>query len=402
MDRFTVLGGGSPFTVGLIDALLAEVSLPPHELVLYGRHRANLDLVREYAARRLGSLGWEVAGSTELREALTGAHYILHQIRYGGLEGRVEDEQLASKFDAVADETLGPGALNAALRMAPALRAVAAEISATAPHAWVLNLTNPLTVAVSILADEGVTRCIGLCELPWSTARTIADVLELPLARLDWHYRGLNHRGFIVRLVCGNTDQFPSLLRRLGNGSIVGIPAAVIARLGAVPTKYFSLIHRRGSHASGRAQFVGALRDRILSELQMLPHTTPPSLRRRGLDWYGESVVPMLAALHASRPRRQLVNLPCPDGLTRELHASVSAEGIVPEPPVDVKQGVHDLLFRFEQHERRVLEAIMHSSRSTIATALAADPTVEPSMIPALADALSTRRAAPNTSESLC
>jgi 6-phospho-beta-glucosidase len=397
VDRFTVLGGGSPFTVGLIDALLADVSLPPHELVLYGRNRANLDLVRKYALRRLGSLSWEVVASTELREALTGARYILHQIRYGGLEGRAEDEELASQFGAVADETLGPGALNAALRMAPALRAVAAEISATAPQAWVFNLTNPLSIAVAILTEEGVTRCVGLCELPFSTVRTLAAILDLPPDHLDWHYRGLNHRGFIVRPSCGGIDQLPRLLERLGNGHLGGIPAAVIADLRVVPTKYYSLLHQRSRPVSGRADFVRALSNRIFFELQARPDTTPTSLRWRRLDWYAESVVPTLAALHASRPSRQVVNLPCWDGLTREVTALVSAQGIVPEPPVDVNPRVRDLLIQFEQHERRVLEAVMHPSLATVEAAIAADPTVGRSAAPALADALWRRHPASGT-----
>jgi 6-phospho-beta-glucosidase len=377
----------------LIDALLEDASLPPHELVLYGRHPAHLHLVREYAAHRLGPLGWEVVASTELHVALIGAHYILHQIRYGGLEGRVEDEQLASEFGTVADETLGPGALNAALRMAPYLRAMAATIATTAPQAWVLNLTNPLSIAVAVLVDGGVTRCIGLCELPSTTARKIAALLNVPLDDLEWHYRGLNHRGFIVRLARSGVNQSSTLLQRLGNGDIGGIPASVISELRAVPTKYYALIHGRRGPALGRAEFVRALGDQILCELQAAPHATPSSLRRRRLDWYSESVVPAIAALHSARPRRQVVNLPSEDGLIRELHASVSTAGVVPEPPPDVPQRVHDLLTRFEQHERRVLEAVEHPSAATIGAALAADPTIDPSASSALADELSKRHA---------
>lgn len=392
MDRFTILGGSSPYTISLIDALRSETSLPPHELVLNGRNQRHLDLVCQYATSHLTPLGWKVITCTDLREALNGARFILHQVRYGGLEGRAEDEQLALEFGSPADETLGPAGLSAALRMAPRLRAVAATIVATAPRAWVLNLTNPLSIAVSILAAEGVTRCIGLCELPLTTASKVASLLDVPLDSLIWRYRGLNHRGFIVRLERDEVDLIPSLTQRLGKGSIGGIPAGVIAELGAVPTKYFRLMQPGSSFSVGRAAFVRELRHRILKELQSAPHKSPPSLRQREITWYKESVVPTLTALHTTTESRLVVNLPDEDGITREVNARVATSGITPEPPVDAPPRVQDHLRQFDVHERRVLEAVNHPSPARIEAALAADPTVKPSTIPALTVALWHRR----------
>jgi 6-phospho-beta-glucosidase len=336
----------------------------------------------------LKPLGWEVEASTDLVEALSGARYVVHQIRYGGLEGRAEDELLASGFGAAVDETLGPGALNSALRMAPQLRVVARAIVSVAPDAWVLNLTNPLSVATSILAEEGVRRCIGLCELPASTAGLVATLLGLPPSRLDWSYRGLNHRGFIVGLESDGQDQWPHLLERLGEGSLGDIPAATIVMLGAVPTKYFALVQRARRPAPGRAEYVRELRDRIVRELQSAPHLLPPSLRMRRLPWYVESVVPALASLRSSRNNRLVVNLPGEDDITREMHATLSAAGVTGEAPPVVSKPVQDYLERFELHERRVLEAVANPSYETVAFALAADPTLEPGADSTLADGL--------------
>ncbi len=393
MDRLTVLGGGGPFTLGLIEALLGDRSLSPFELVLYGRTRDSLELVRAYAASRLGPLGWEVVASTDLPEALSGARYVIHQIRYGGLEGRDEDERLASRFGAVGDETLGPGALNSALRMAPLLRVVAGAISAAAPEAWVLNLTNPLSVATTILADEGVERCIGLCELPSTTAGMVAGLLGIPLSRLDWHYRGLNHRGFIVGLRSAGEDQLPRLISRLNGDTLGGIPASTIAKLEAVPTKYFALMQEAGGPPPGRAEYVRDLRDRIVQELRTAPEIAPPSLRLRRLPWYEESVVPALASLGSDQPLRQVINLRCKDGVTREVHATLSAGGLSPEPPPRVSEPVRIYLERFERHERRVLDAVRSPSAETIENALAVDPTLGSASVRSLTEALCARHA---------
>jgi 6-phospho-beta-glucosidase len=377
VDRLTVLGGGSPFTLGLVESLVADLDSPPMELVLYGRDAAVLELVRRYTASRMEALGWKVEASTDLGEALSGARYVLHQIRYGGLEGRTEDEMLAARLGVAADETLGPGALNSALRMAPQLRIVARAIGSVAPDAWVLNLTNPLSVATSLLLENGVKRCIGLCELPASTARMVATTLGCALGRLNWSYRGLNHLGFIVGLEYQGKQQLDCLLARLGTGDLGGIPAATIAMLRAIPTKYFALVHGTKPPAPGRAEYVRRLRQRIVEELSGAPSVLPPSLRLRRLPWYAESVVPALAALASPRARRLIVNLRCEDGITREMQATVSADGITPEAPPTVSPAIRDYLEIFELHEQRVLEAVADPSYETVAYALAADPTLD-------------------------
>jgi 6-phospho-beta-glucosidase len=272
--------------------------------------------------------------------------------------------------------------------MAPQLRVIAGAIASVAPDAWVLNLTNPLSVATSILSEEGVKLCIGLCELPSSTAGMVATLLDLPPSRLDWDYRGLNHRGFIVGLKCDGQDQLPRLLVRLGDGNLGGIPAAAIATLGAVPMKYFALVQGAHGPAPGRAEYVRGLRDRIVQELRSAPHVLPPSLRMRRLPWYAKSVVPALASLRSSKTRRLVVNLRCEDGITREMYAALSAAAVTGEAPPAVPATVRDYLEQFELHERRVLEAVANPSYETVASALAVDPTLAPGASSALANAV--------------
>src|SRR5271163_542825 len=146
MTKLAILGGSSPFTAAFIDALAqAGYRLPPCALWLHGRNGQNLESISRYSAACLEPLGWSVNSTTLLREALEGAYIVIHQIRYGGLDGRAEDERIAAEYGAAADETLGPGALHSILRTVSELRSVSREIALSAPEAWVLNLTNPLS-----------------------------------------------------------------------------------------------------------------------------------------------------------------------------------------------------------------------------------------------------------------
>ena len=141
MTKLAILGGSSPFTAAFIDALAhAAHRLPDCALWLHGRNDQNLESVSRYGATCLEPLGWSVYSTTKLREALEGAYIVIHQIRYGGLYGRAEDEKVAADYGAAADETLGPGALHCILRTISELRGVSRQIALTAPEAWVLNL----------------------------------------------------------------------------------------------------------------------------------------------------------------------------------------------------------------------------------------------------------------------
>src|SRR5262245_57952451 len=105
--RLAVLGGSSPFTAALVDALAdAGIAIPPQELSLQGRNLGNALLVQRYAQHRLEPLGWSVVVEGRLDRAIQGAWLIVHQNRYGGTEGRCEDEEAALRFGIEPDERL--------------------------------------------------------------------------------------------------------------------------------------------------------------------------------------------------------------------------------------------------------------------------------------------------------
>jgi len=355
MDRLVVLGGSSPFTAGLIDALEnAADSVAPCDLVLHGRRPGALDAIAGYAHHRLGPLGWRIGTGTVLREALAGARFVVHQIRYGGMDGRAEDEAMALRFGIHPDETLGPAALNTILRIAPCLAATGAMLAKTCPDAWVLNLTNPLSLATALMTQAGVKRCVGVCELPRVTAMRAAQALGIPFEEVSWTYQGFNHRGFIVALRRGGSNLIPELTRRLGHDAFAGIFPDEIARLDAVPTKYFRLFRSSAPPEGGRAGFLAGLREQIVQELTRRPGTSPPSLRERYMEWYPEGVVPMLAALRSGGTSSQIVNLGSQDGLVREMHALVSEDSIVPCAAPAARGEVALWLDRFERNERKL------------------------------------------------
>ena len=384
----TILGGSSPFTVSLVDAL-AEAKLPPQTLRLLGRNCRNLNAVANYARYHLKD--WAVERYTDLEPALTNSQIVLNQIRYGGMHGRAIDENLAHEFHAPADETLGPGALHRAIQLIPHLDHLASAYRRCCPDAWLLNLTNPLTVAVARLRMQGVEKCIGLCELPRVTVQIAAKMLGLDSEKASWRYAGFNHRGFIVGLTWDNIDHTQALARNLRGKTLAGVSAETISTLGVIPTKYFAYYQNLGGTKSvGRAKFLDELRERVLGQLEADPSRSPPALSERYLLWYSQSVVPLLKSLHSDTESLQVVNTYMDDGLVREGCALVSRKGIAPILPAPVQGPAWEWLNQIEIHERAVMDVVARPNLETITLALEADPLLPPQYVVPCANRINT------------
>lgn len=384
--RLAVLGGSSPFTAAFVEALRDDdAGVPPMELVLHGRSHTPLARMRGYAEHRLGPLGWTVRAETELASALHGAAVVLHQIRYGGMQGREAGEAFCARFGVPADETLGPAALRTALELGPAMARTADAIHACAPDAAVLNLTNPLSCATALLA-EAAPRSWGLCELPVFTVAEAAAHFGLGIDDVEWEYAGLNHRGFVTALRHGGRDLLAELPARLGERTIGGIGAGEIAALGALPLKYHRLLAGE-LPAPGRAAYLSGVRDALLRELRE-PARVPARLGDRAMPWYAQAAVPVLAALLGGRTAHLTINLDPGDGMVEEVKAVVDGDGVHPVPAGEAPPVAAAWLARFRAHERAVMRAVLDPGAETVHAALAADPVVPAALVERMADAL--------------
>lgn len=376
----TVLGGSTPFVTALFDAIAAsDYRTRPRTLTLHGRNQRALEIVGRRAMHLLSRFGWTVRTTTELDRALEGARHVIHQIRYGGWDGRLASEDISERFGLPVDETLGPGALLVAIRNAQALREMARAIRTCCPDAWIVNLTNPLSVTTALLSTTGVARCIGLCELPQSTASRIAELVGVDSATLEWSYAGLNHRGFLYDLSVAGRPIIADLLRLLPGDDVLNVDRHDIDLLAAVPLKYFAM-QRQRSRTARRARVLHDLGEALLREIDQDCAVSPPSLQRRRMDWYATSVVPFLSTLDNHDKTTHVVNVMGASGIVVETKATVVGT-VVPEQGQPPPAAVREWLDRFTAHEKAVLTATQSPSTRAIRDALALDPMVPDSQV---------------------
>jgi 6-phospho-beta-glucosidase len=292
--RLTVLGGGG-FRVPLVHRALLEDAGDRAgrvtELVLHDTDPARLRAVgavlahqaEAHGASRGGAgrggqaaPGPAVRATTDLDEALRGADFVFSAIRVGGLAGRTRDERIPLAEGVLGQETVGAGGVLYGLRTLPVAVHIAQRVAAVAPDAWVINFTNPagmVTEAMSrVFREHGLgERVIGICDSPVGLCRRAARAVGADPDHADYDYVGLNHLGWLRRVVVGGRDLLPGLLAETDRlesfeeGKLFG--ADWLRTLGALPNEYLHYYYFNREAVSAVAS-ADATRGEFLSQQQ--------------------------------------------------------------------------------------------------------------------------------------
>ena len=146
--KLVVIGGGSSYTPELIEGVINhQKSLPITEVVLADIEmgREKLFINTEFTRRMIKKAGLsiEVKGTSDRKEALFGADFIITQIRVGGLDARERDERIPLKYGMIGQETTGIGGCLKALRTIPVILDICKDIEKLCPEAWLINSNFP-------------------------------------------------------------------------------------------------------------------------------------------------------------------------------------------------------------------------------------------------------------------
>ncbi|MET8948982.1 6-phospho-beta-glucosidase [Streptomyces sp. NPDC004542] len=242
--KLTVLGGGGFRVPYVYQALLHDQGTPRIDDVwLYDTDPARLKAMAEVLAGFADGFpdAPRVTVSTSLDEALEGSDFVFAAIRVGGLAGRMCDERVALDLNVLGQETTGPGGLAYGLRTIPVMLDIAHRVRRLAPDAYVINFTNPAGMITEAMQSVLGDRVLGICDTPSGLGRRIATTLGLDPSRAQFDYVGLNHLGWMRRVLHNGEDVLPRLLadERLGSleeGVVFG--TQWLRDLGVIPNEY--------------------------------------------------------------------------------------------------------------------------------------------------------------------
>lgn len=229
--KIAMIGAGSVgFTRRLLRDLLSVPELADTHFAFHDLSEHNMDMVTQLCRRDIAANGLAatVEATTDRREALTDADYVLCMIRQGGLEAFQSDIDIPLKYgvDQCVGDTLSAGGLMYAQRTIPALLDFCRDIREVAkPDARLLNYSNPMAMNTWACNKYGGVPTIGLCHgvqgAHWQVSRATEQwakatgklAADETLSRRDVEsvFAGINHQTWCVQATWRGIDLIPQM-----------------------------------------------------------------------------------------------------------------------------------------------------------------------------------------------
>ena len=211
-----MMGAGSlVFCKTLMSDFLATPALAGSEYRLMALTHTRLDKMHDFVQRLIRDNGIEatVTATTDRREALAGADYVVVMLQVGGVEEFRQDYEIPMKYgvDQCIADTLGPGGVFRALRHIPALLEIARDMRELCPGAILFNYANPMGMCCAALGRVPGLQFVGLCHGVQTTMDLIASYVDVPKDEIDFLAAGINHMAWFLRLEHQGRDLYPIL-----------------------------------------------------------------------------------------------------------------------------------------------------------------------------------------------
>lgn len=246
MARIAFIGAGSAvFARALLYDLL---TFPEFHSATIHLMDIDADRLRDSAtvARRVAdaaSASPTICTTTDRREALQDADYVINMIQVGGYDpATINDFEIPKKYGLrqTIGDTLGIGGIMRGLRTIPVMLDIARDMEELCPDALLLNYSNPMAMLTWVMTRNTGIRTVGLCHSVFGTARELANVLEIPASEIDYHCAGINHMAFFLRFEHKGVDLYPRLKELATNDDFPGferVRASILRHFGYFVTE---------------------------------------------------------------------------------------------------------------------------------------------------------------------
>lgn len=398
--KLAVIGGGSTYTPELIDGVIKRhARLPITHIHLVDIEPTKLEIIAAFAKRMIAAaqLDIEVEFGTDLRTGVRGSSFVVSQFRVGTQAARHRDELLGRKYGLVGQETVGVGGFAKALRTIPVALNVARTIAEEAPHAILLNFTNPAgLITQTIIQEVPQLTTIGLCNVPWNTRIEVAEAMGVPADQVSFDYIGLNHLSWIRGVEVNGKDRSIDAIKAFRGltidkakpGDSPAWTQSSIDMLQAIPNYYLLYYYsekewieyqsKNPTRASEVMKIEEILIEKFKDETLI---TKPEELMQRGGAYYSDSAAELMADIHTNAGTTHIVNtlnngaVPgFPDDAVMELPAVITSDGAKSIKTSGMRGDIDALVRSVKDFELLTIEAALHGDEECALRALITNP----------------------------
>lgn len=216
MAKIAIIGAGSIiFCKTLLNDLFATPVLEGSTYSLMGPTMWKLEKMKTYADQIIAknNLKAQVACTTDRREALKDANYVILMFQVGGVDAFRMDYEIPMKYgvDQCIADSMGPGGVFRCLRSAPVLLSLGTDIAELCPGAVVLNYVNPMGAVCTTMGQGTGMIFVGLCHGVQTTLDLIAGYTDCEKKDIDYLCAGINHMAWFLKIEKDGRDLYPLL-----------------------------------------------------------------------------------------------------------------------------------------------------------------------------------------------
>jgi alpha-galactosidase len=218
--KIVLIGAGSAvFTQGLVADMILAPDLGPWELGLVDIDPQALATAEGLSRRMVEAKGGDIVitASTDRRDILPGAEVVVCTVGVGRRRAWETDVFIPRQYGVnqpVGDSVM-PGGISRAMRMIPALVAIAQDVQALCPDAFFVNYANPMMANCWAIRQATGLPVVGLCHGVFDTERQLAAFIGAPLKEVTSLAVGLNHLTFIFDFRWRGRDAWPLVQAKL-------------------------------------------------------------------------------------------------------------------------------------------------------------------------------------------
>lgn len=396
--KIAIIGSGSTYTPELIEGFINKKdSLPVTDIYFMDIDDRKLSVVGELGRRQLVAAGinCNVVLTKDLDEALTGADFVLAQIRVGKLPARILDERIPLKYDLIGQETNGIGGFFKGMRTIPEIMKITKKMEQLCPDAWIINFSNPSGMIAEAVLNHTKIKMLGLCNVPINMIDSVKRRLGLKEAEVE--YVGLNHLSWITSIVADGKDYLQTAIKEgINSEAMKNIPSSgftpeLIQTVGAIPSSYLEYYYYKDSKLENakkaeksRGEVCLDIEEQLLdiyknSEL----HVKPELLNKRGGSRYSEVALNLVDSIYNDKNDIQVVNCMnmgaidfMEDTDVIEISARIGKNGATPIKANFENEHIKQYMLLMKAYEKHSVNAALNGDVDEAMRALMINPLV--------------------------
>jgi alpha-galactosidase/6-phospho-beta-glucosidase family protein len=411
--RICFVGGGS---YNWMPKLLGDLALTADlegTIVLHDVNPTALEDIQRYGRKLRDRAGarFRIETTPDLERGLDGAQFVVVTITTGGLPTMALDLDIPEKYGVYQSvgDTVGPGGLSRALRNVPVMVGIAQAMERRCPDAWMLNLTNPLTVLTRVVTMTTRIKAMGLCHELFGVRGGLMRILGGGVADFEMRVAGINHLIWLLDLTLKGQDALQLVRDFASEGRSLPLPPSrgewhepfvdrwklklqLFELYGALPAAgdrhlaeffpyFLTDATRQGAdfgvqltRISHRERQVEAAREAVHAAIA---GELPPLARSP------EATADIVSAVANGRSVRTIVNLPntgqidnLPRGAVVETLAEITSAGAQPLTVGPLPPGVLSTLEPHVVNQEMIAQAALEGDRRLALQAMVNDPLV--------------------------